>query len=135
MIWSVLFIVYFFVETEKGQFHGWILTSEDGCPLPTQGGGGGYGGSGGGGGGGGNAYVSGRKKRASGLGHSQNRNDYSALSSAECLKTCVKDENCFAFKYSGECNIWDVSKKSECLVNTQGSENILIKSTQCKIFA
>ena len=117
-MWSVLFIVYLFVKTERGQFHGWILTSEEGCPLPTQGGGGGY--------------ANGRNKRASGLGNSRNENDYSALSSSECLKTCVKDENCYAFKYSGECNIWDLSKKSECLLNTQGSEKILIKSTQCK---
>ena len=129
-MWLVLFIVYLFVKTERGQFHGWILTSEEGCPLPTQGGGRGSGGGGGGGGGGG--YANGRKKRALGWGNSRNENDYSALSSAECLKTCVKDENCYAFKHSGECNIWDLSKKSECLINTQGSEKILIKSTQCK---
>ena len=121
-MWSVLFLVYSLIKTERAQFHGWILTSEEGCPLPTQGGHG-YG-----------VYTYGRKKRAPGGGNSKNENDYSALSSAECLKTCVKDENCYAFKYSGECKIWDLSKKSECLENTQGSEKILIKSTQCKIF-
>ena len=125
MIWSVLFIVYLYVETDRGQFHGWILTSEEGCPLPTQGGHG-HGTF--------DGYPNGRKKRAPGGGHSKNENDYSALSSAECLKACVKDENCYAFKYSGECKIWDLSKKSACLINTQGSEKILVKSTQCEIF-
>ena len=125
-MWSVLFLVYSLIKTERAQFHGWILTSEEGCPLPTQGGHGGYAGYAG--------YANGRKKRAPGGGHSKNENDYSALSSAECLKTCVKDENCYAFKYSGECKIWDLSKKSECLINSQGSEKILIKSTQCKSF-
>ena len=111
MSWSVLFIVYLFIE--RGHlFHGWVLTSEYGCPLATQGNGNGIGNS--------------------GQGHS--RNEYSALSSAECLKTCMKDVNCYAFKYSGDCNIWDLSKKSECQVDTRGSEKILIKSTQCMIF-
>ena len=108
MSWSVLFIVYLFIERGHS-FHGWVLTSEYGCPLATQGNG-------------------------NGNGHGQTRNEYSGLSSAECPKTCMKDVNCYAFKYSGDCHIWDLSKKSECQVDARGSEKILIKSTQCKIF-
>ena len=116
MLVSVLLINLFI---ERGQlFNSWILTSEEGCPLSDQRGEG-HG-----------SY--GRTKRATGWGHSSN--EYSALSSAECLKTCVKDLNCYAFKYSGQCHIWDLSKKSECQVDTRGSEKILIKSTHCKIF-
>ena len=110
MSWSVLFIVYLFIE-RRHLFHGWILTSEYGCPLATQGNGNGQ-----------------------GQGQGQSRNEYSSLSSPECLKTCMKDVNCYAFKNSGDCYIWDLSKKSECQVDTRGSEKILIKSTQCKIF-
>ncbi len=115
MLVSILFIIFLFIE--RGQlFNGWILSSEEGCPVSDR-----------------RGEGHGRTKRATGQGHSSN--EYSALSSAECLKTCVKDANCYAFKYSGHCNIWDLSKKSECQVDTRGSEKILIKSTQCKILA
>ena len=79
-------------------------------------------------------YGNGRKKRST--------NEYKDLSPTECLKTCAENAKCHAFKFSGECYIWGLSKAGECNVDSQGSdetlpttlgsEKIFIKSFKCK---
>ena len=156
MVWTRLIIVSLLFE--GGYLREWILTSETGCPVPNSSSSGNSGSSGspgspgnpgspgssGSSGSSGNSngnsadttgqqtsghYGNGRKKRST--------NEYKDLSPTECLKTCAENAKCHAFKFTGECYIWGLSKAGECNVDatlptTLGSEKIFIKSFKCK---